>query len=545
MKTTFFTYFIVFIGISVYGLDFKPYSTIDSTTKAFLISNRHARADSFTAGNVTLFGNSITYTQAFWSPFQWGTPGPVPGTNAGTYGVRNCAYSGWKITDGLGCVASACRSERPEVCIVEFGTNDIDCCWSSITNGTFGTNYRWFLDTVLSYGCIPVVSTIPPVRRAGVDTALCDLRTLAVNDTIRRIAASKHAVLVDCWKAFMDYTLNNPWSDKWFGDHWVHPSGGTAITDTANPGCGYGIRNAVTWQAVNKVYRQIIDVDTSGGKIVIPTDSVDVPVSQDAWLSGCCGEEGVAFGANNRSWMRLKGSDNGQMALQFNMDKVLSDTSAILGGIAFVRPIASSSSLNFRYSGLTEGITSAWDENTITYTIASPRTVPVGSQSISYNGAPGTAFHLFPVSAKLVKGMKVGTYSGLVIKDIGGFNVNQDFATKEAGAGFVPYLRVYFNRLETKVVGNAASHGSPYLFFSPNPFNHKIKIVMINNLSELAIADVRIFSMSGKQVCKLTTNFRQLATGVIWDVSNQTSGVYIVKVTAGKTVQSGKLVLQK
>jgi hypothetical protein len=56
----------------------------------------------------------------------------------------------------------------------------------------------------------------------------------------------------------IDYTGGKPFELKWWDDNFVHPSGGCE-PDTSEPVCGYGIRNAVTWQAVNKVYRIIVN----------------------------------------------------------------------------------------------------------------------------------------------------------------------------------------------------------------------------------------------------------------------------------------------
>ncbi len=167
------------------------------------------------------------------------------------------AVSGYRLSDGLACLPATLGTLEPEVAVRMYGTND---AWSGDTM-YFAALYAQYLDTLLDRGVVPVIRTIPPFRWYGGDTLDFDSGTVIFNRLIRRVATRNSVVLVDVWQAFMDYTNGRPFTDTWYDDRYIHPSecGAAGLTDTTAPACGLGIRNAVTWQAVNKVYRIIIE----------------------------------------------------------------------------------------------------------------------------------------------------------------------------------------------------------------------------------------------------------------------------------------------
>lgn len=240
--------------------DFSRYTIVDSALKAALrsVREKHFVRSEYTPGNVAVFGNSITEPQAFWTVFAHSdSPGIVPGTNRESYLVdkydsRHCAVSGYTVGMGLGCVDTALALLKPEVAVCMYGTNDIVDSWE----GMFGRDYRGLIDRILAKGVVPIVSTIPPVRFYAGDGMVSE--TAMLNDSVRALCWEKQVVLVDYWQAMMDYTENNPFTMQWYDDSYVHPSG-WCVPDTAAPQCGQGIRNAVTWHAVNKVYRIIVE----------------------------------------------------------------------------------------------------------------------------------------------------------------------------------------------------------------------------------------------------------------------------------------------
>ncbi|OGJ93738.1 MAG: hypothetical protein A2487_14810 [Candidatus Raymondbacteria bacterium RifOxyC12_full_50_8] len=254
--------FIACAALSIHGLDFSVYTTIDQETKDSLRANWLAKfpASGYVHGNVATFGASVTNSRAFWCPFPGSATGVVPNTNAESYLIdkdddANCAVNGYTVDDGILCLSGAMNTLKPEVIICKYGGNDI----FKNKLSTFPRRFRQYITIILLKGIIPIMSTINPVMDNGIDLTP---EVLAANDSVRAIAREKHVVLVDYWQAFMDYTNNNPFTATWFGDQYVHPSGGCNLTDTATPACGYGIRNAVSWHAVNKVYRIIVENGT-------------------------------------------------------------------------------------------------------------------------------------------------------------------------------------------------------------------------------------------------------------------------------------------
>lgn len=270
----------------LFATDFSVYIKIEQSTKQFLRTNWLSRFSNsgFTAGNVAVFGNSITNTRAFWVPFAYNEPGVVPGTNAASYIIDkdntiNCATSRYTIDNGIQCLVPALDNLKPEVILCEYGTNDVN----DGNIGSFGTVYRRYIDTVLSRGVIPIVSTVPP---RGDNR---ELVTIQINDTIKSIAVEKKIVLVDFYQAFMDHTGNNPFTDQWMDAERIHPSGGCALTEMTQPQCGYAIRNAVSWHAVNKVLRIIIDngaPDYGGTVDTIPPATITDLTAEPAIFAG-------------------------------------------------------------------------------------------------------------------------------------------------------------------------------------------------------------------------------------------------------------------
>jgi hypothetical protein len=110
-----------------------------------------------------------------------------------------------------------------------------------------------------------------------------DTLNKGINDAIRSLAKDKQVVLVDYHQAMKDYTKDEVFNEKWWDDSFVHPSSG-CDPDLSEPTCGYGIRNAVCWHAVNKVYRIVIDdgpADNEGNTFIASTFRQKRPLSAD------------------------------------------------------------------------------------------------------------------------------------------------------------------------------------------------------------------------------------------------------------------------
>ena len=257
---------VLFLSIAIVSsFDFSKYTVIDKETKEFLRMKRQkVHPDSaFYPGVLSAFGNSLTVEECFWSNIPESKLGAVPGTLDSTYSIDyKCAGYGNTIWNASNCVKFAVSSVRPEAVVMMYGTNE---ALSSVSNQSWEEWKKYYailLDSLLLVGTIPIISTIPPLADIWDSSDVpVDTSTHGINDSLRSLAKQKHVVLVDYNQAVLDYTNGKPFSEKWYDDTYLHPSSGCE-PDTSEPTCGYGIRNAVCWHAVNKVYRIIIDDGT-------------------------------------------------------------------------------------------------------------------------------------------------------------------------------------------------------------------------------------------------------------------------------------------
>lgn len=141
------------------------------------------------------------------------------------------------------------RVTRPTVAIIMIGTND-----SAIYNNTglFQTNLETIVKTSIDMGVIPILSTIPNLIWRG---ALYD-PIFRYNDIIRTTARKYNVPLVDYWQSLQGlpgYGLS--------GDN-LHPSipptNETGVLDGDGLRYGYNMRNLVTLQALDAVWRQAL-----------------------------------------------------------------------------------------------------------------------------------------------------------------------------------------------------------------------------------------------------------------------------------------------
>jgi hypothetical protein len=81
----------------------------------------------------------------------------------------------------------------------------------------------------------------------------------------------------------------------------------------------------------------------------------------------------------------------------------------------------------------------------------------------------------------------------------------------------------------------------------PNPFNPSTKIRY--NIPEGGMfANLSIYDVRGRLVAELVNEFKDASYNgyeVVWNASNMSSGVYFVKLHAGNTVQTQKIMLVK
>ncbi|MHC4250169.1 MAG: GDSL-type esterase/lipase family protein [Planctomycetota bacterium] len=217
-------------------------------------------------GYVAQFGDSITYSSAFWKALGWDEPTrfiPDDGLTRtpkgkrwrdyikgqGGKGSKHGNYSGWRVGNLLRVVDSVLKREQPEAAIIMIGTNDIG-------GGKVPGGYRSGLETVirrcLDANCVPIVSTIPPKRRAmaGVEGA---------NAIIRELARQHGIPLVD-YCAEVLKRRRDDWDGTLISKDGVHPSGGKSniYTEANLRVSGYALRNWVTFMKLREVHHYVL-----------------------------------------------------------------------------------------------------------------------------------------------------------------------------------------------------------------------------------------------------------------------------------------------
>ncbi|MFT4549379.1 MAG: hypothetical protein ACI8XO_002599 [Verrucomicrobiales bacterium] len=220
-------------------------------------------------GYVTQFGDSITYSMAFWSPMSWDDPSKylttddgLPKTPAQTSwkntikgardkGKKFANYSGWKVGDLLKSVDAVLSRDKPETAIIMIGTNDIN-------SGKVPDNYRAGLERViakcLAAHCVPILNTIPPRRDR--DKAVDE-----INAIIRKVADKEEIPLVDFYAQCLRLRPGKSWDGTIISKDGVHPSGGKSnVYDEANLKiCGYALRNWVNFLALRQLHFEVYE----------------------------------------------------------------------------------------------------------------------------------------------------------------------------------------------------------------------------------------------------------------------------------------------
>lgn len=220
-----------------------------------------------TPGHVAQFGDSITYSMAFWAPLGWSDPDAFLTGNDGLpkrpdqrwrdviKGVRvkggdNGSYSGWTVHSLLNVVPKILARDKPEVAIVMIGTND------TTKDGPpedYGANLRRVLAMTVDAHCIPVLNTIPPKRDQadGVEKT---------NRIIREVAAELKIPLVDYHAEILKRQPGDAWLGTLISDDGVHPSGGEVgdFSPANLSKCGYALRTWVNFLKFREIYFRIL-----------------------------------------------------------------------------------------------------------------------------------------------------------------------------------------------------------------------------------------------------------------------------------------------
>jgi hypothetical protein len=138
------------------------------------------------------------------------------------------------------------RLVRPSMALIMLGTNDIP--GTPITS--FEIGLRAVIEQSIEMGVIPIISTLPPMNRPGMNS-----RVIQFNEIIRDLAIEYRIPLWDYWAPLQGLP------DSGMGQDGVHPSvaPGGHYADFSEPYLQYGmvIRNLTALQALNAVWNYL------------------------------------------------------------------------------------------------------------------------------------------------------------------------------------------------------------------------------------------------------------------------------------------------
>lgn len=222
-----------------------------------------------TAGHIAQFGDSITYTMAFWKPFSWSDPDQyvpddklpkhpaagrwrdvIKGAGDNGKGPEAGNYSGWRSSDLLKAVPKVLASTKPEAAIIMIGTNDAK-------GNQLASDYADHLEKIVSLcleaKCVPILSTIPPMRGTPDSVA-------KTNDVILKLAAKLKLPLVDFHAAILANAPGGKWDGTLISEDGVHPSGGETqnLSEENVKKSGLALRNRVTFLKLREVWFRVL-----------------------------------------------------------------------------------------------------------------------------------------------------------------------------------------------------------------------------------------------------------------------------------------------
>ena len=224
-------------------------------------------------GYITQFGDSITYSMAFWTPIGRDEPDTYLTKDDGLpkrpkakrwrdtikgfrdKGGQQGNYSGWRVGDVLGVIDAVLKREQPEAAIIMIGTNDI-------SGGNVPEGYRDGLKKIIQKSldahCVPILNTIPP--RVGHDRAV-----EAANRIVRALARDCQIPLADFNAECLRLRPGDSWQKTIISDDGVHPSGGqnNVYTEENMKVCGYALRNWINFLTVREVYFHVLAVPSA------------------------------------------------------------------------------------------------------------------------------------------------------------------------------------------------------------------------------------------------------------------------------------------
>jgi lysophospholipase L1-like esterase len=222
-----------------------------------------------TAGQVAQFGDSITYTMAFWKPFSWSDPDRfipddklpkrpaagrwrdvIKGAGDDGKGPEAGNYSGWRAADLLLAVPKVLAATKPEAAIIMIGSNDAR---GNKLSADYADNLTKIVTHCLEAKCIPILSTIPPMRGAPDSVA-------KANEAIQSLATKLKLPWVDYHAAILFHAPGEKWDGTLISGDGVHPSAGETndLSEENVKKSGLALRNRVTFLKLREVWFRVL-----------------------------------------------------------------------------------------------------------------------------------------------------------------------------------------------------------------------------------------------------------------------------------------------
>jgi lysophospholipase L1-like esterase len=222
-------------------------------------------------GYVAQFGDSITYSMAFWSPMSWDDPSrfltgddgmpKAPASRrwrdyikgARDKGQNFANFSGWKASRLAKEVGAVLEREKPVAAIIMIGTNDVS---PGKVPDSYQTALGEIVDACLAARCVPILNTIPPRRGREEPVG-------KVNKIIREMAEEKRVPLVDYHAACLQLRPDGSWDGTLISGDGVHPSGGKTNDYTPEnlKVCGYALRNWLNFLVVRELVFRVFEAE--------------------------------------------------------------------------------------------------------------------------------------------------------------------------------------------------------------------------------------------------------------------------------------------
>lgn len=233
-----------------------------------------------TRGTIARFGDSITYSGAFFKALQYNFTNATTQEQAALDWLHAwLAPSCWTWQDDAVAANNGCYSGttsawplqtdqappatninhwlnklKPELAVIMWGTNDL----VSLDVTTYTNNMRQVIQACKAYGTIPLLTTIPP--RVGYDTKYPQFA-----QAMRNLALEQQVPLIDYNQEILTRKPGTTWQNTLISSDGIHPSWvGSTAQDFAAASLnsnGYLLRNWCTLHGLWDVQQYILQFD--------------------------------------------------------------------------------------------------------------------------------------------------------------------------------------------------------------------------------------------------------------------------------------------